>query len=153
MMFNWYPECNFVMYILFLLMSHNATYVPHTDGQIVHFNEYCLGWTRCLIFLTWRHRYLPNNLYFSTTADSNRAFFLEDFLVTVSNTGFPVTYDHLSSVFTRCGQYSGYPAGSQWGRVTCSPEPIRGRYVYVSIDNPAGGRSLVMCEVRVFGGM
>ena len=73
-----------------------------------------------------------------------------DFLVTVSNTAFPVTYDQLSS-FTRCGQYSGYPAASQWGRVTCSPGPVRGRYVYVSIHN--SGYYLIMCEVKVFGGM
>ena len=82
--------------------------------------------------------------------DGNLAHWLSDFLVTVSNTRFPVTYDQLSS-FTRCGQYSGYPAASQWGRVTCSPGPVRGRYVYVSIDNAS--HYLVMCEVKVFGGM
>ena len=77
--------------------------------------------------------------------------FLADFLVTVSNTGFPVTYEQQSSSFTRCGQYIGYPPAGEWGRVTCSPEPVRGRYVYVSIDDPT--HWLTLCEVRVFGGM
>ena len=79
------------------------------------------------------------------------AHFLKDFLVTVSNIGFPVTYDQLSSSFTRCGQYNGYPPGGQWGRVTCSPDPVRGRYVYVSTDIPA--HRLTICEVRVYAGM
>ena len=47
--------------------------------------------------------------------------YLTDFLVTVSDAAFPVTYDQLSSPFIWCGQYSRYPPVSLWGRVTCSP--------------------------------
>ena len=88
---------------------------------------------------------------FPTADDYYQAHVLSDFLVTVSDTGFSVTYDQLSNSFGRCGQYSGYPPASQWGRVTCSPEPVRGRYVYVSIDIPS--HVLTLCEVRVFGGL
>ena len=112
------------------------------------------GWTSniyiyiCLV-INVQSRVMPYFWYYCYPVDGFHANWLTDFLVTVSNTAFPVTYDQLSS-FTRCGQFSGYPPASQWGRVTCLPEPVRGRYVYVSIDDIT--HCLVLCEVMVFGG-
>ena len=75
---------------------------------------------------------------------------LSDFIVTVSNVSFPVTsYELVSPVFTRCGQYQGYPGPGQRGTVICSPGPSRGRYVFISL--PTLG-ILTMCETRVFAG-
>ena len=75
---------------------------------------------------------------------------LANLVVTVSNAGFPVTYDQLSSSFTICGQYRGQPPRAKWARVTCSPGPVRGRYAYVSLEDQT--QHLMICEVRVFGG-
>ena len=98
--------------------------------------------------LPWQIKTKP---VFPIPVDLHRAHVLSDFLATVSNTGFFVTYDQLASSFRRCGQCNGYPLASQWGRVMCSPEPLRGRYVYASIDIPS--HVLTLCEVRVFGGL
>ena len=63
---------------------------------------------------------------------------------------YPVTYDQLKqTTFSTCGQHDGRVPPAEFGRVTCSPNPARGRYVYISLPD---ANLLVLCEVRVFGG-
>ena len=72
---------------------------------------------------------------------------LYDFIVTVSNTSYPVSADELVPPdFVRCGQFPGSPGAGGTGTVVCSPEAINGRFVYISLPQP---RSLMMCEVEV----
>ena len=78
---------------------------------------------------------------------------LANFIVTVSNVSFPVTPDQLdSSAFIRCGQYQGYPSGIEKGVVTCSPGPVVGRFVFVSLPDDGQIRTLTLCECRVYAG-
>ena len=78
---------------------------------------------------------------------------LDAFEVTISNHSFPVARNDMTdtALFVPCGQYSGYPAASAWGRVTCSPGPIRGRFVFIS--SPRKSVILTICELKVFAGM
>ena len=72
---------------------------------------------------------------------------LADFIVTVSNTSFPVSAAQLvPPEFVRCGQFPGSPGVGGTGTVTCSPQAINGRFVFISLPQP---RSLMMCEVEV----
>ena len=84
---------------------------------------------------------------------SDDGYFAEDFAnfsVTVSNEAYPVTYDQLKqTTFSTCGQHDGRVPPAEFGRVTCSPNPARGRYVYISLPD---ANLLVLCEVRVCGG-
>ena len=112
------------------------------------FHDFCSDKIRWFISVKYCLKIFRYFSSFLLTADTDPQA-LTDFLVTVSDDGFPVTFDQLSTSFPRCGQYTGYPLATHWGRVTCSPEPVRGRYVYVSTDN---GLPLIMCEVRVLGG-
>ena len=51
--------------------------------------------------------------------------------------------------FVRCGQYNGYPdVPTLMGRVTCSPGPIRGQFVYVSLTSVS---QMTFCEAKVYG--
>ena len=81
------------------------------------------------------------------------AFSLDSFEVTISNHSFPVTRNDFvdTAKFAPCGQYSGYPAARAWGQVTCSPGPVRGRFVFIS--SPHKSVILTICELKVFAGM
>ena len=75
---------------------------------------------------------------------------LSNFIVIVTNISFPTTSTILTANATgRCGQYPGHPVEGTVGRVLCSPSPIKGRYVYITL--PAV-RYLMLCEVEVFMG-
>ena len=85
-----------------------------------------------------------------TRVDAYFTGYTEDFEVVVSNISSPVTDILTSPGFKRCGQHPGVPVPGEIVKVTCSPGPIRGRYVYIS--NPDATFPLVLCEVRVYGG-
>ena len=75
---------------------------------------------------------------------------LSNFIVIVTNIAFPITSLMITiNDADRCGQYPGYPIDGTVGRVLCSPSPIRGRYVYITL--PAV-QHLMLCEVEVFTG-
>ena len=78
---------------------------------------------------------------------------LADFEVTVSNISFPVTRNDFigTSALVNCGQYPSYPAAGTWGRVTCTPGPISGRFVFIS--SALKHNILTLCELKVFAGM
>ena len=79
--------------------------------------------------------------------DSDR---LENFTVTVSDQRWPVTIDQLNSPqFTRCGQYHGVPPSRATVTVTCNPEGILGRYLY--IYSPNKEQILTICEAVIVG--
>ena len=79
-----------------------------------------------------------------------RAQDLSDFIITISNISYPVQASQFSDPsFVRCGQYVGYPhLPTLMGRVTCSPGPIWGRFVYVSKPQVSG---MSFCEAKVYG--
>ena len=82
--------------------------------------------------------------------DGHSAENFTNFSATVSNEAYPVSYDQLKqTTFSTCGQHDGRVPPALFGRVTCSPNPIRGRYVYITLPDTS---PLVLCEVRVLGG-
>ena len=73
---------------------------------------------------------------------------LTNFSVIISNVSLMVTADQLvqSAGFVSCGQFLGYPPAGATGRIACSPGPIRGRFVHITIPQT---ETLTLCEVMI----
>ena len=72
------------------------------------------------------------------------AEWLADFIVTVSNSSFPVyAYQLVPPMFVHCGQFLGIPGPGE-------TQPIRGCHVFISIPAVT---PLQLCEVEVYENM
>ena len=72
---------------------------------------------------------------------------LYNLVITISNTSYPVQASQFSDpLFVRCGQINGFPY--LLARVTCSPGPIRGQFVYFHKPYVSG---MTFCEAKVYG--
>ena len=77
---------------------------------------------------------------------------MDNFYVLGSNLSFP-TSPHgamTGSGYHLCGRYSGTPPVGALSRVTCQPQPITARFVYIQVDRSLSPAHLELCEVWVF---
>ena len=80
------------------------------------------------------------------------ASFMDDFYVVGSNLSFPSSLPGpmRGNGYHLCGQYPGTPPVGQISRITCQPQPITARYVYIQCERPRNPRVLELCEVWVY---
>ena len=78
---------------------------------------------------------------------------MKDFYVLGSNQSFPSSLPGpmVGNGYQMCGQYSGTPPVGQISRITCQPQPITTRFVYIQVDRSADPSIIELCEVWVFG--
>ena len=78
---------------------------------------------------------------------------MKDLYVLGSNLSFPSSLPGPmgGSGNQLCGQYPGTPPVGQISRVTCQPQPITTRYVYIQVDRSANPTIMELCEVWVYG--
>ena len=79
---------------------------------------------------------------------------MNDFYVLGSNLSFPSSPPgpFVGSGYQLCGQYPGTPPVGGVSRVTCQPQPVTARFVYIQVDRSADPKVLELCEVWVYGG-
>ena len=78
---------------------------------------------------------------------------MDNFYVVVSNQSFPVSHpgDMLAAGYQLCGQYLGTAPLGQATRITCDPNPILTKLVYIQVDGRTTASTLELCEVWVYG--
>ena len=80
---------------------------------------------------------------------------MRDFYVMGSNLSFPSSLPGPlnDTMYELCGQYPGDPPSGQICRVTCDPQPITARYVYIQADLTPMNKTgcFDFCEVWVYG--
>ena len=102
---------------------------------------------RCVLYLSKKHLSHTEIMAIEHSIVILPSERLANFKVVISNVSLMVTSSQLlGSDFITCGQYTSYPPGGATGRVTCSPGPIRGRFVHITLPQP---ESLTLCEVMV----
>ena len=81
------------------------------------------------------------------------ATYMDDFYVVGSNLSFPESLPGpmVGSGYQLCGQYPGTPPVARMSRITCQPQPITARYVYIQVDRSADPKFIELCEVWVYG--
>ena len=77
---------------------------------------------------------------------------MDDFYVLGSNLSFPSSLSGPmgGSDYQLCGKYLGTPPVGQISRVTCQPQPITARYVYIQVNRSVAPANLELCEVWVY---